>query len=145
MRRLIAVVLTASLVLLGAACGDDEERLTSEEFEAQGNEICEEGNERLEKLFTEEFGEADEAPPADEVEAFIDDEVVPSIEQQIDDLRELNPPEDIEEEYEELLDEAEEAAEEIGDLSAEDLFAGEDPFEDVNRRAEELGLTACAE
>ena len=145
MRRLTAVVLTASLALLGAACGDDEERLTAEEFEAQANEICRQGSEDIDRLFEEQFGELEEEPPAEEAEAFIDDEIAPRIQQQIDDLRDLNPPEDIEDEVEELLDEAEQALDEIGDLSAEELFSGEDPFEDVNRRSSELGLTACAE
>jgi len=145
MRRLCAVILAASLALLGAACGDDEERLTTEEFETQGNEICQEGGDEVDRLFEEEFGELEEEPPAGEAEAFIDDEVVPRIEQQIDDLRDLNPPEDIEDEVEELLDEAEQALDELGDLSAEELFSGGDPFEDVNAKASELGLTACAE
>jgi hypothetical protein len=146
MRRVLVVLMAGSLAFLGAACGgDDEERLSTEEFEAQGNQICQEGNDRTNALFEEQFGDLEEEPPADEVEDFIDDEVVPSIEQQIDELRDLNPPEDIEDEFEELLDDAQQAADDLGDSSAEELFAEEtDPFEEVNRRAAELGLTACA-
>src|SRR5687768_4950605 len=112
MRRL-SFLLVIALVTLGAACGGDDggggERLSQEEFEEQGNQICESHNDEIEAAFTEQFGEAEEEPSADEVESFIDDEVVPIIEDQISDMRDLNPPEDVEEDFEALLDDADAA------------------------------------
>ena len=150
MRRLLILVISGALITLGAACGGDDgggERLTQEEFEEQGNAICESHNADMEAAFTEQFGEAEQEPSADEVEAFIDDEIVPLIEDQISELRDLNPPEDIEGDFESLLDDAEEALEEAADTPGEEVLAEDapDPFEDVNARSEELGLTACAQ
>jgi hypothetical protein len=148
MRRSLVLLCTLPLALLGAACGGDDdggERLTQEEFEEQGNAICQAGNERIEEAFTDAgFGE--EEPPAEEVEAFVDDELIPSIERQIDELRDLNPPEDVEDDFADLLDDAESALDNVRDMSAEEIVSSEDdPFEDVNERSAELGLTACAE
>ena len=64
MRRLPAVLLLVALVALGTACGGDDdgggERLTQEEFEAQGNAICERRTQEMEAAFTEQFGETEE-------------------------------------------------------------------------------------
>lgn len=145
MRRLLILVISAALLTLGAGCGDDEERLTQEEFEQQGNEICEENNKRLEDAF-EAAGFGDEEPPAEDVEQFIDDEVIPGIEQQIEELGELNPPEEIEDDFEQLLEDAEAALDEVRDMSGEEILAEEtDPFAEINEKSEELGLDVCAQ
>ena len=62
-------------------------------------------------------------------------------------MRDLNPPEDVEEEFESLLDDADAALDEAADVSGADLLDenSPDPFEDVNEQATELGLTACAQ
>ena len=153
MRRLTVLLVTISLALLGAACGGDDdegggggEPLSQEEFVAQGNEICEEGDTKTEAAFEERFGDAQEEPAADEVEDFIRDDIIPVIQTQIDDLRDLTPPEDLQEDFDKMLDDAETALGEVEDASGEEILnEEEDPFADVNAQAEELGLTACAD
>ena len=90
--------------LIAAGCGGDDDdggdALTKEEYVAQGNEICEDGNAELEQSADFDFSD----PAA--LEAFVTDTFVPNIQGQIDDLRE-GIPEDDEDEVNEILDEAE--------------------------------------
>jgi uncharacterized cupredoxin-like copper-binding protein len=139
--RVTAVVVLATLGL--GACGDDEDRLTKASFLEQGNAICKAGNERTDKVFEETFeSEADfedEAKVA-KVKAALDTD----IERQLDELGELSPPESLEEDFDQLIDDAEAALGKFRDLSPQEAFEQEeDPFEEVNQRAEELGLTEC--
>jgi len=153
MRRVSVLLAATALVLMGAACGGDDddgggggEPLSQEEFLAQGNEICEEGDRKSEAAFEEIFGETEEEPPAEEVEAFLRNEIIPIIEDQIDGLRGLTPPEDLQEDFDAMLDDADTALEEVRDMSAEEIVSEQDdPFANVNSQAEELGLTACAD
>ena len=146
--RLLAVVATA--VLLAAGCGGDDdggggERLTREEFVTQGNAICAAGNERLDAMFEELFPtEEDFADPDKQEEA--KDNFVEDIQGQIDDVGELEPPEDMEADVEEFLDTAQEALDQVEEMSAEEFFGlEEDPFAEVSEQAEALGLTECAD
>ncbi len=160
---LFALVLATGL--LAAGCGGDDEETTtveptttttegatgatgaevSEERAAlieEADAICAEGDEQIDAEGQELFGNSDEEPPAAEQEAFVEDTVIPNIQDQLDQLSELDPPEEDAEEFQAIIDEAQSALDEL----AEDpgaLTAGEDPFEGVNQRAEEFGLTAC--
>jgi len=141
-RNVAAVV---SLTALGlVACGDDEDRLTEEAFIEQGNAICAAGNERTDKLFEDAF-ESEEDFEDEEKVAEVKQQLEADIERQIDELGELSPPENLEEDFDKLRDDAEAALDEFRDLSPEEAFEQEeDPFEDINRQAGEIGLTECA-
>ena len=144
---------TAALLLLTVAlgaCGSDEETLTKAEWTKQADAICEKTNEETEKAAEDAFGDLgeEEAPDPDELEKFVD-EVVPAQREQIADIRELNEPEDISDEVDEMLEEAEKAIDELDDASGDELlemFASEDdPFERVTEIAEDLDMKDCAE
>ena len=142
--RSLAGLCVAALVAVG--CGDDEERLSSEEFLEQGNAICASVNDELDAVF-EALGDTE--PSTDELVSLFEDTLVPSVRAEIDDLRELNPPEELEEEASQLFDDADAAIDEIEQLVEEDpdaFFASdEDPFADVNERATEMGLVECGD
>jgi hypothetical protein len=145
----IAVLFALGAVVTG--CSDDEDTLTAEEFLAQGNDICEAGNERLNTAFEEAFADLgpEEQPDADEVAALIEDELIPSVQEQLDDLGELEPPEDLSDDVEQMLDDAQEALDRLEEQVQDDpesfLQQEEDPFADVNEQANDIGLTACAD
>lgn len=147
MRRpvIVGVALLAT-VLVGAACDNgDSGGLSRSEFVSQAEDICRAGNERIEALADEAFSgiSQGEQPDAEELAAF-KDAVVADVRGQIDDLRDLDPPGEMEGDVEEFLDEAETAADEVDAMSVEELFAQqEDPFAEVNERANELGLEEC--
>ena len=143
MRRLASVSVTAVLVFAAAACGDDEDRLSEEEFQDQANEICEDGSAEQEEIL--EALEDVESPTVEDVEPIFDD-LVENIRDQIDAVDALVPPEDIEDAVETFNEDAREVLAEVEDDGPEALFeaTAEDPFADVNEQAEDLGIQECA-
>jgi hypothetical protein len=145
---LIALVMAMGLIAGG--CGDDDddggddgaEALTKEEYLAQGNQICKQGEAELDAVADETFsgGEPDQAT----LEAFVNDALIPNVQGQIDQLRDLGIPEADEEQVTQILDEAELALQDIKeDPSLAAGQGGEDPFAEVNTKLDEYGLTAC--
>jgi vacuolar-type H+-ATPase subunit I/STV1 len=140
-RGLVWTVSVLVLVLGGlSACGDDEDTLTREEFLEQGNEICREGTER-----TDAIGEDVDVNSTDEeIEAAID-ELADDAEGQMQDIRDLDEPDEMSDEVNAALDESEAAMQEVRDAGADILTAEKDPFEKANELLEDVGLTDCAD
>ena len=154
MKRNTLWLLTAVLALglVAAGCGDDDdsgddggEALTKEEYVAQGNAICEEGDKEIEAGFRE-VAPANQQPTPEEIETVVSETLVPSVQGQIDDLRALSPPEGDEETLNAIYDDAQAALDSI-EADPSILSAGDspDPFADVNQRIGDYGLTACAD
>jgi hypothetical protein len=141
-RGFVWAVSAAVLAVAGlSACSDDDkETLSEDEFLEQGNAICTEGNERTASI-GEDLGED---PSDEEVEAAVD-ELADDIDGQIDDIRDLEEPEDLSDDLEAALDQAEEDLQELRDLGADIVTAEEDPFAETNELMSEIGLTVCAE
>ncbi|MEJ7892716.1 MAG: hypothetical protein WKF94_08745 [Solirubrobacteraceae bacterium] len=142
MRKTFAIA--AAVAGLGVAgCGGDDEALTKAEFVKQGNAICAKGNAELETK-VEELLAGGKEPDMEAQIAFFEDEVLPIVQGQVDDLGGLTPPEADQGEVDELIASAQEAI----DKAEEDLeavaAAEEDPFADANEKAEAYGLTECA-
>jgi len=145
------VVLT--LALFGAACGDDGggDPLTAAEFERQANAICAKGSAEVDSAATELFGELGptETPDPAELEAFIDDTLVPSVRDQLDQIRALEPPGGLEDEVDELIEGTESTIDELADMSGDELLGlfetGEDPFAEMNAKANAIGLLECGD
>ncbi len=146
----------AVTALLLAACGSDGDELSQEEFLAQANEICRVGNEEIEQVFDEFFAEffepLGEEPTEEEFREVIEegqeplDTLVSNVRGQIEDIRDLSGPSDLEDDLDPVLDEASEVLDGIADGSPEEFFEGEgDEFAEVNPQLEALGLTVCAE
>jgi hypothetical protein len=140
-RTMVAVALLTAGVLVAAGCGDDEERLTEEEFLEQGNTACAEGNEEIEALFAEL--PQDEVPTEEQIEPLFDD-LVDAVRGQVDAIDELSPPEELEDDVDQLVSDARDALEEIEDGGPSSLLSEDDPFAEVNEQAADLGLTECA-
>ena len=148
MRRALASVSVLGLMLAAAGCGGGGgERLTKAEFATQANAICNDFNEELEGL-----GE----PKSLEELAELADKAIPIFEAGLGDLRDLNPPEEIEAAVDEWLDTGDEALERSKRLrdAAKDGDEAEvrrigqevseaEPKSDALARA--VGATTCAE
>jgi hypothetical protein len=143
---MLALVLACGLVAAGCGSDDDSgdsgdtagEALTQEEFVTQGNAICAAGNKEIDAGAS---GLGDQ-PTEEQLNAFVGDTLVPSVTGQIDDIRALEPPEDISAQVTTFLDDAETA---LGELEADpSLLTSGDPFADVNTQATAIGLTECA-
>ena len=163
-RTTIITALAAGAGLLFAACGDDTEALSKPDFVTQANAICQQSNHQLDQIFETIYADTDDVDwedPANELLLFVrwDEamlEVAPIVDQQLDDIRALAPPAGDEELIGALLDDQEAAVAEFatlmeaaadGDQAALEALdsSNEDPFDDINRRAREYGLTVCGE
>lgn len=134
------------VALSASSCGDDNsERLTQEEYLAEANAICANANEELQVLADDALASDDRAA----VVAFVRDTALPNLRGQVDDVRALNGPEELQADVEEILDDADtvlDAVEEQGEgLESDEALAGVgDAFDDVNPRLQALGLADCA-
>jgi hypothetical protein len=115
-------VTTATFV---AGCGGDD-RLTREEFVSEAEAICEEFDQRVEDV--------PDAESADDVERYVD-ELRPVIEDGLGELRALQPPEELEEQWNELMDKNDEALEVLDDLSQAAASADEARLQEISEEA----------
>ena len=144
MRKMFFALLAVALLALIGCGGDDEgsgsgEPLTKAEFLEQGNAVCAEGNEAIDDA----AADLSQNSPQEEIEAFASETLVPEVQEQIDGLSELSPPEGDEAKVEAII----EAAQEANDQVEEDpslITSSEDPFNEANDLASEYGLEECA-
>ena len=155
---LLAAVLAVGLVAAGCGGDDDEDTTTAAtttETEAAGGEplsksgfieqadqICREGDQEIDQE-AEQLGLG--RPSDQELEHFTTDTLVPGIQQQIDDLRALTPPEGDEEQITQFLDSAQKALDRLEQDPSLLLRESGDPFAEVRQLGEEYGFEDCAQ
>lgn len=139
-----ALLLTLSPLFVACGGGDDApssaepEPLTKAEFVTQAEEICAEGNQELEAA-AEQFSAQ---PSEEEITQFAEDELVPNIQQQHDDIAALGAPEGDEDEVQAILDSLQEGIDAVEQDPAS-LLSG-DPFAEASDLADSYGLPKCA-
>jgi ABC-type glycerol-3-phosphate transport system substrate-binding protein len=144
----LAILATLSAAVLAACGGGDasSERLSEEEFREQANAICTDYNEQI----------ADLGSPAspEDIPDYVE-RGIPIIEEGIAKLRELNPPEELADDYDRMLDETEKtipvarqlseaAADEDAEAVQEAISLGQEADAESDRIAREMGLESCA-
>ncbi len=145
--RSLAALAALALTLGLAGCGgdddtsgdngaDSETAISKADFVEQGNAICADGNAEI-------AAAADQVDPSDPAAAasFVTDTLVPNIEGQLADLRELGLPEGDEDVVSGVLDDAEGVLDEVA--ADPSLLTGGDPFGEVNQQLIDYGLTEC--
>jgi hypothetical protein len=146
-RASLPVVLTAALLVAG--CGEEDgevsESLSREDYLARGDEICAAGDEAIEEQTEDNFGAV---PPreGDEAERFVSEVVLPNIQSQIDQLRDLPPPKGDEESVDAIYAAADEGLADARQDPAT-IARGETPagLEEANRLAREYGFQECGD
>ncbi len=78
------------------------------------------------------------------MEKVVSEDVVPSIQGQIDAIRAIGEPAQGAEELDAFLDDAQQALDELENDPSALTEPQADPFGDVNKQAKALGLTECA-
>jgi hypothetical protein len=162
---LLALALATGLIAAG--CGDDDddtatttssptttagatgatgatgEPLSKDEFITQADAICKAGDKKIDAAAQETFSGGQ--PSQAEQEQFVTEDVVPNIQEQIDGLRALTPPEGDEEEVSAILDSAQDAIDQTEADPGALTEGGDDPFSEANQLAEEYGLEVCGQ
>jgi len=143
--RTTACVAAAAVALVGAGCGgdDEDEPLTKEEFITQADQICTDGDDEV--TAAAEDLTAGGQPSDEEVEQFVSDTVLPSIQEQADGIDELTPPEEDAEQIDGIVAALNEAIAAAEADPAVAIATDGNAFEEVNTLAQDYGLTACGE
>lgn len=141
----LAIALLAAGTAAGCG-GDDEEPLSKAEYIKQGDAICKKAQAEGEKQTEEMFADLgpNEEPSEDQLETFVEGVLKPNTEGQVNDLRDLSPPEGDEDTVNEIYDGVEGALAEIQD-DPNMLLSEDDPFEEASQKAEDYGFKVCSE
>lgn len=145
----IAIALTCGLVI-GAGCGsgsgggDDESTASAgtipkQEWIKRADDICKAANKKLQQDGSSVF--KGQNPSSDDVEQFVQDSVIPTIEDEIDSISALPAPKGSERQADAILSAAGEG---LGTLenNPQEIESGK-PFAKANKLAESFGLTSC--
>lgn len=149
---LIAAVAVAALLLAGCGGGDDSSAsgsISREEFIAKADAICKESSKRMEKelflfLRKNRTGGTLRKPSVAQNEKFIDTVLIPNLQREIKELKELGVPAGDEEKVDAMISALEEGLETAED-NTEEVAAGTSDmvFGIASRIAGEYGLETC--
>jgi len=153
-RRLILLLAAVmALAALAAGCGSSDDdsteatvTLTKTEFIDQADQICKQAGEDSEAE-AEEFAEENdfelEKANQEQLEEAIDEVLVPALNGQVEEIKELGTPEGDEEQVEEILVALEDASDEVG-ADPSRAFEAE-PLKKAKRLAQAYGFKVCGE
>lgn len=142
---LVVVGMSLALAACGSSSDESTTALTKAEFLAKGNAICRRGNREISKAAEKQFPRGKSEPNKKEMEQFVSQTIVPSVESQVQQISQLPAPEGEEEKVGAIVEEAEASVDEVAeDPSLMIDEGGKDPFAKTNELASDYGLTACA-
>jgi hypothetical protein len=128
----VAIALAAG-ALLATACGGGDEGLSREELISRGDAICEEYDQRTEQV--------EDPESLDDVERFVE-ETRTLIRDGVDELKELEPPEELAEDYNAWIAQNEENLGLLDDLEAAAAAGDEAQVQEILAEAEQAGAQA---
>lgn len=145
-RRALRLALVGALAVAVAGCGGDD-RLTREELIEEADSTCAEYDQRIEEL--------EEPQSLSDIEGYLE-EVRPIVEEGTDQLAELDPPEELQDEYDawidatranvDRFDELEEAAASGDEQQIQEaLESAGTGGDEAARLADELGFEECGD
>jgi len=135
---LLTAILSVGVVAVG--CGGGSDHLTKAEFTTQGNAICKKGNQEINKAANQVF--TSQKPSQAQIDKFTNGTLIPSVQSQIDQLRDLNPPSADEDQVNAIIDDAQSALDKV--KKDPTLVQGNsDPFKKANQLAKQYGLATC--
>jgi hypothetical protein len=128
-----AIALAAGALLVPACGGGGDEGLSREEFISRGDAICDEYDQRTEQV--------EDPESLDDVERFVE-ETRTLIRDGVDELKELEPPEELAEDYNAWIAQNEENLGLLDDLEAAAAAGDEAQVQEILAEAEQAGAQA---
>ena len=136
----LCLATTAAVVLAG--CGGDDDTLTKSQFIKQADAICKQGNKRIEAQ-AEDTLPANEPPSKAQLTTFATETLIPDIQRQVDEVRELNEPSEDEDQVNAFLDSAQS---ELDKGEEDPLYITSDKsFAKTNRLGKQYGFKVCSQ
>ena len=141
----LAALALAGTIVAGTAASAFADPLSSGEFKKQANAICAEGNQQIEAVAEQTFGNLSKGqePTAEQLAAFAA-AAIPNIEQQVEGVAALEPPKSLKAKVKKVIKSARVA---VAKIKADpSLLADEkhDPFAATNKQLKKIGLKECA-
>ena len=139
--------LAAVMALLVAGCGGGGDDSTSTSslakpaWIAKADAICQQGNQEIEQAANEQFGKQNQEPTDAQIQQFTNESVVPSVQRQIDEIRDLGAPSGDEDQVNKILDTVQTDI----DKTKSATTLPDDPFADGNALATQYGLKVCGQ
>jgi hypothetical protein len=127
-----------------AGCGGGSDHLTKAEFDKQANAICKKGNQEINQAAKTVFT-TKQAPSKADFEKFANDTLIPSVQKQIDQISDLNPPSADEDQVNAIVDEAQSALDQVKKDPTVLEQENNDPFKKANQLANAYGMTVCGQ
>jgi hypothetical protein len=121
-------------------CGGGEKHPTKADFVAKANAICATGNKQIDA----DLKAVGDNPSEQEMQDAIKTKLIPNVESQLDDIRDLGSPKGDEDKVKAIVDNAQSAADKVKEDPSLLTQEGADPFEEANRLAGDYGLSECA-
>jgi len=141
----LSLLAVLALALVAAGCGSSSsdstsDALTKADFIKQADAICTKGN----KDITAAAAKLGNSPSEPQIEEFASSTIVPGIQDELDQIRELTPPAGDESKVNDFLDAADEATNKVKDDPSL-INASANPFADANKKAVAYGLKVCGQ
>ena len=139
-----AVVVAAACAAAGAACGDSKGP-SKADYLAEAKEVCQRGNAALTAASKEAIAKVapGEKLSGPAIEEFVRTTVVPTIRNQIKELRAIKPPKGEEGHVEEIYSELDKGLDELEKAPAK-LTDGSNVFAAADTLAQKYGISVCA-
>ena len=151
MRRitLVPALALAALVFAVAGCGGDDSSsttsgasgapLSKEDWIAQADAICKAGNQKTNQAAAQQFGNSQ--PSESDIQQFTAQVLVPTVRDELDQIRALTPPEGDEDQVNAIIDAASQAA----DQAEQDPSSAQTAFDQADQLAKSYGLKVCGQ
>ena len=143
------MVALVSLATLGAACGDDGDEesggVTKAEYLTQARTVCQKGNKALTSASNDILAKLPpgaKLPEAD-IQKFVLDTVIPTVRDQVSQLRALPPPKGEKKHVEEIYDKLDDGLDEL-QKDPKKLTDGSNVFAEADALSKKYGIEICS-
>jgi hypothetical protein len=141
--RALSLLAAAALAVSAPACGEDG--VSKSEYLAKAKAVCQKGNQTLTEASNAVFAKV---PPGQklsdpEIENFVRQTVIPTIRDQVSQLRALPPPKGKKGQVEEIYRALEKGLDEL-EKSPKKLIDGSNVFAEADSLATKYGISVCA-
>jgi len=142
---LLGLAAVTALVVAGCGGGGDDSTSTSSlakpAWIAKADAICQQGNQEIEQAANEQFGKQEQEPSDEQIQQFTNATVLPSVQSQIDQIKDLGAPSGDEDQVNKILDTVQADI----DKTKSATTLPDDPFADGNALATQYGLKVCGQ
>jgi hypothetical protein len=140
-----ALLLTGGLALAGAACGGGSKGLSKSEYLSRAKAVCQKGNQTLTSASDAVFAKL---PPGQklsdaDIENFVRTTVIPTIRDQVRELRTIPPPKGQKDKVEEIYNALDRGLDEL-EKAPKKLTDGSNVFAEADSLATKYGISVCA-